>query len=324
MNRQLKKALTDCVDKHQALNPTEALALLECGPDAMTDIMQAADTVRRRKFGQRVSLCSIVNAKSGACGEDCSFCAQSTHHEGNSAQFPLLDSDQLLDAFNRAAGQPIKNFGVVTSGGSLRSADLQMISCAISSHHHEKTGWCASLGSLTAEQLQELKSAGLVRYHHNLETAQSFFPQICTTHDYDSRIATIKAAKGVGLEVCCGGLLGLGESLEQRVEFAQTLAELEVDQIPLNFLVPIPGTPMAGRPLMKALEVLRTIAMFRLVCPEASLKVAAGRVHLNRLQSMIFYAGCNAMMIGDLLTVAGGPMAEDLEMLEDLEMEIDY
>ena len=172
------------------------------------------------------------------------------------------------------------------------------------------------------DELGKLKAAGLRRYHHNLETAPSFFPEICTTHDHQIRVETVRAAKEAGLEVCCGGLLGLGESLEQRVELACLLAELQVDQIPLNFLVPIPGTPMEDRPPVEPLEVLRTIAMFRLVCPEAGLNVAAGRVRLNRLQSMIFYAGCNAMMIGDLLTVAGGAVAEDLQMLADLELEV--
>ena len=324
MNGTLKTVLTDCAEGQSTLDGDTALQLLQCDAEDMTAILQVADAVRRRKFGQRITLCSIVNARSGDCGEDCSFCAQSLHHEGNSRSFPLLSTEDLLAAYDAAADQPIRHFGVVTSGETLTAEDLQSICGTIAARPQARTGWCASFGNLDVSQFLELKAAGLVRYHHNLETARSFFPQICTTHSYDSRIATVRAAKEAGLQVCCGGLLGLGETLEQRVEFALQLAELQVDQIPLNFLVPIPGTPLAGQPLMKALEILRTIAMFRLVCPEASLKVAAGRVHLNRLQSMIFYAGCNAMMIGDLLTIAGGPTAEDLEMLEDLELEVDY
>lgn len=319
----LRKALKSCVDNNEALNGSDALALLECGAGDVPEIIWAANAVRQRKFGNRITLCSIVNAKSGACEEDCAFCAQSAHHNGCNVEcYSLLSQEKLIEAFDQAVEQPIKNFGVVTSGGVLGNRDLQVISKTIATRKHDKTSWCASLGCLNVEQLRELKATGLKRYHHNLETARSFFPQICTTHDYDIRLDTIKAAKEAGLEVCCGGLLGMGESLEQRVEFAQALATLRVDQIPLNFLVPVSGTPLEDRPFMKPLEMLRAIAMFRLVCPEVSLKVAAGRVQLNRLQSIIFYAGCNAMMIGDLLTIAGGDVAEDLQMLEDLELEI--
>lgn len=323
MKDSLKKGLKGCVDNNEALSGSDALALLECGAGDMPEIMWAANVVRQQKFGNRITLCSIVNAKSGACGEDCAFCSQSAHHKGcNVERYSLLSQEKMLKAFDQATDQPIKNFGVVTSGGALGNEDLQIICKTIAARKRDKASWCASLGCLNVEQLRELEAVGLKRYHHNLETARSFFPRICTTHDYDIRVDTVQAAKEAGLEVCCGGLLGMGESLEQRVEFGQFLAELRVDQIPLNFLVPVPGTPMEDRPVMKPLEMLRTIAMFRLVCREASLKVAAGRVQLNRLQSMIFYAGCNAMMIGDLLTVAGGDVAEDFEMLEDLELEV--
>ncbi len=323
MKNSLRTALKHCVDNHKTLNLDDALALLECGASDMPEIMWAANAVRQRKFGNRINLCSIVNAKSGVCGEDCAFCAQSNHHKGcNVEKYSLLSKDKMLKAFDLAAAEPIKHFGIVTSGGSLGRKDLQVVGKTIAARKQAKTNLCASLGCLNVDELKDLKAAGLKRYHHNLETAPSFFSQICTTHDYDVRLATVKAAKDAGLEVCCGGLFGMGESLEQRVEFAQLLAELQVDQIPLNFLVPVPGTLMENRPVMEPLEVLRVIAMFRLVCPEAGLKVAAGRVQLNRLQAMIFYAGCNAMMIGDLLTVAGGDVAEDLQMLKDLELEI--
>ena len=324
MKARLKKALSYCVEHNTPLNGSDAVALLECGADDMPAILRAANAVRQRNFANKITLCSIVNAKSGACGEDCAFCAQSARHHGSGVKrYPLSDSVEMLAAFDQAAREPILNFGLVTSGGTLSDKDLRVICKTITERPNHEVNWCASLGCLKPAQLRELKAAGLRRYHHNLETAPGFYPQICTTHDFNLRVDTVKAAQAAGLAVCCGGLLGMGESLAQRVELARFLAELGVDQSPLNFLIPVPGTPLANRPLMKPLEVLRTIAMFRLVCPHASLKVAAGRVRLNRLQSMIFHAGCNAMMIGDLLTVAGGDVADDLQMLTDLELVID-
>jgi len=322
MTPALHRALTRCAATGAPLGPAAALAVLRSGAEDLPDILQAAHAVRRRRFGNRVTLCSIVNAKSGACAEDCAFCAQSARHPAcRVPRYRLLDQEALLAAFDRAAAQPIRHFGIVTSGGALDHGGLARIASVLAARRPGATRWCASLGCLGLAQLRTLKAAGLARYHHNLETARSFFPRICTTHTFERRVETVRAAKRAGLEVCCGGILGLGESLEQRVELARFLAELEVDQIPLNFLVPVPGTRLAARPVLPPLEALRTIAMFRLVCPRAGLGLAAGRVRLGRLQSLIFYAGCNAMMIGDLLTVAGGRVEDDLRMLADLELE---
>ena len=207
----------------------------------------------------------------------------------------------MVEAFDAAAELPVTHFGVVTSGCALSENGVERVCSAVREKKHPRVNWCGSLGCLDYDQLCALKASGLKRFHHNLESAQSFFPQICTTHSWEMRLETIRNARKAGLEVCCGGIFGLGESLEQRVEFALTLAREAIDSIPLNFLVPIPGTRLEKMEIMKPLDILRTVSMFRLTNPGAEVKVCAGRVHLGDLQSMIFHAGANSMMIGPLL-----------------------
>jgi len=227
----------------------------------------------------------------------------------------------MIEAFDTAAELPVTHFGVVTSGCALSDDGVERVCSAVRQHKHPRVSWCGSLGCLDYDQLCALKASGLKRFHHNLETAQSFFPQICTTHSWEMRLETVRMAKKAGLEVCCGGIFGLGESIAQRVEFALTLAREAIDSIPLNFLIPIPGTRLEKMEIMKPLDILRTVSMFRLTNPRAEVKVCAGRVHLGDLQSMIFHAGANSMMIGRLLTVAGRNVEQDLQMLRDLEAE---
>lgn len=225
------------------------------------------------------------------------------------------------EAYTNACALPITHFGLVTSGEALTDAGIRQVCDAIRTQGIPEVAWCASLGSLSRDQLAQLKSAGLRRFHHNLETAPSFFPQICDTHSFEHRVRTLRAVKDAGLEICSGGILGMGESLEQRVEFALTLQQENVDSIPLNFLIPVPGTRLENREPMQPLDMLRSIIMFRLVHPRAELKVCAGRTHMRDLQSMIFYAGATGMMIGPLLTVAGREVDQDLQMLKDLELD---
>jgi biotin synthase len=300
------------------LSDEAALRVLRAGPSELGAVLAASSSVRNSHFGRTVHLCSILNAKSGACPEDCRFCSQSTHHETDAAEFRLLDPETIVAARNDAADLPIENFGVVTSGGCLSDEDLNSVEKALRAGTRSSVSWCASLGCLSRDQLLQLKRAGLKRFHHNLETAESFFSRVCTTHTYAERLSTIRAVKEAGLELCCGGFLGMGESAEQRVEFARTLAREQVDSIPLNFLVPVPGTPLESMEIMEPLEILKSIAMFRLVNPTAEIKVCAGRIHLRSLQSMIFLAGATGMLIGPLLTVAGGDVQEDLQMVRDL------
>ncbi len=305
------------------ISPEAALSVLKTPVEEMPSLMAAASAVRRHYFGCRVSLCSILNARSGACGEDCGFCAQASCHRTASPVFALRSQEEISSAYAIASKLPIKHFGVVTSGGRLPGGELNRVRDVIERHRNGSVQWCASLGSLDGEDFKRLNAAGLKRFHHNLETAESFFPEVCTTHDYDVRLNTIRAAKRAGLEVCCGGILGMGESLQQRVELACTLRKEGVDSIPLNFLVPVEGTRLGAVEPMRPWDILRNIVMFRLVNPVAEIKVCAGRVLLRDMQSMIFSAGANGMMIGDMLTIAGRSVGEDLQMLHDLELEYD-
>jgi biotin synthase len=274
--------------------------------------------MRHRYFKNRIHLCSIVNAKSGACAEDCAFCAQSVGHKTEIQVYGLYPGDRIVKSMEDAARYPVDHFGIVTSGAALGADGVARICDTIKRKKQPGVAWCASLGAVGEEAFRALKKAGLKRFHHNLETSRSFFPRICSSHTFDSRLKTLRKVRKAGLEVCSGGILGMGESLEQRVEFAAILAKEHVDSIPLNFLVPIAGTPLAERKPMRALDILKTIAMFRMTNPRAEIKVCAGRLHLRDLQSMIFLAGATGMMIGDLLTVAGQDVARDVQMLDDL------
>lgn len=304
----------------QPVDAELALAVLKAPPAAFPRIFAAAAGLKQRRFGNAVHLCSIMNARCGSCSEDCAFCAQAACHATGAESYPLRGTPAIHAEFAEAEKLPVSHFGVVTSGCALDDAEVERVAEAFRSRRSEGLNWCGSLGCLNEAQLARLKAAGMKRFHHNLETSASYFPSICTTHTYADRLATLRAAKKVGLEVCCGGILGLGESLEQRVEFAQIVAREKVDSIPLNFLVAIPGTRLAGTPPLKPLDILRTIAMFRLVNPEAEIKVCAGRLLLRDMQAMIFSAGASGMMVGRLLTVAGRDVKSDLQMLQDLEL----
>lgn len=321
MSSQLVSTLETKISKNSPLDAGDGLAILQASDAEFVELLNLADRVRRANFGNRVELCSIVNAKSGVCSEDCAFCSQSVHHDTDVEAYELLPEQQLEAAYREASDLPISHFGFVTSGPGLDSEEFDRLVELLENSDSEAAAFCSSLGNLGESQLRRLREAGLKRFHHNLETARSYFDQICSTHDYEQRVETVKSARKVGLEVCSGGLLGLGESLEQRVEFALDLRELEVDSIPLNFLIPIEGTELETvRPLTPR-EMLRSIIMFRLINPTTNLKVCAGRKNLRDLQSLIFFAGATGMMIGDLLTVAGRSVETDLRMLDDLNLD---
>jgi biotin synthase len=303
----------------QPISRELALSVLHASMSDLPQLFSIASSLRDSRFGNSMRLCSILNARSGACSEDCAFCAQASCHQTGAPIVPLFSEEQLVQAYEEAAKLPITHFGVVTSGGALSSSGVNRICRVIARKSLPNLNWCASLGCLDHEQLSALKMVGLKRFHHNLETARSFFPQICTTHTYDQRLETVRSARKAGLEVCCGGIVGVGESLEQRVEFAETLASEVVDSIPLNFLIPVSGTRLEHMEPMKPLDMLRTIIMFRLTNPRAELRVCGGRTHLRDLQSMVALAGVNGMMIGPLLTTAGRSVEQDLQMLRDLE-----
>lgn len=323
MDRSEKQKLWKAATSGAAIDEHTAVSVLGASHGELPEILHAAHTVTSRRFGREVSLCAIANVRSGNCSEDCVFCAQSSHFTGTPApSYPLMPVDEIRECADKAGKSPLEFFSYVTSGRALPQKFLDHVCEAVDGMRDKSFCHCASLGCLDYESLKKLRESGVVRYHHNLEASESFFPNVCTTHSYADRIRTVRDAKKAGLEVCCGGLLGLGESHGQRVELAMAVAAEEVDSIPLNFLVPIPGTPLENVEPLQPLEILLTIAMFRLTNPHAEVRMAAGRAALRSLQSFIFHAGCNGLMVGDFLTVSGQGIENDLTMLEDLGLEV--
>lgn len=286
-------------------------------------LMAGADRIRKAFRGDEIEVCAIANVRSGNCSENCNFCSQSGHHDGQAPIYNYISEQQLVQQAQQAREWGASDFGVVSKGWGVRSKrEEQQLSHYFSAlEAGSDIGRCASLGALDETTARQLKLNGLENYHHNLETAASFFDQICTTHSYQENIDTIRHARDAGLRVCAGGILGMGESLDQRIELAVTLRELGVESVPLNFLNPQPGTPFADIKPMAPMEILHSIAVFRYMLPQAEIRIAGGRQFLGDLQSMIFMAGASGIMIGDYLTTAGRKVNDDIKMLRDLKLQ---
>jgi biotin synthase len=284
------------------------------------DLFAAAGRVRGHFRGETVDICSIVNAKSGACSEDCSYCAQSVHHSTGAPVYPLISVESIAEAVASSKKNGAKRFCIVTSGRGIDShSDLENIARGVQVVCDAGLSPCATLGTLTRDQLSYLKHAGLQRYHHNIETSRDYFPKVCTTHTFDERLAVLTQARSLNLSVCSGGILGMGESMEDRIKMAFTLRELDVDSVPINFLMPIKGTPLQNVTAITPLEALHSLALFRLVLPRKEIRVCAGRgTALGRLHPLIFSAGADGFMIGNYLTTSGLDPEEDLKMVQDL------
>jgi biotin synthase len=302
----------------------EALGLLHIPDKRFMQLLPYTSRLRERAFGNRVSLCAIINAKSGRCGEDCAFCAQSAYWPTRIEEYELLSEHEIVSGARRARGMQASRFSIVTSGKGITRAKEQDTILRAVERIRKEIGIhpCASLGIVNQDFLRRLKDAGLERYHHNLETSRSFFHEICTTHDYEEDMEVIRLAKDAGLEACCGGVFGLGEGPEQRIELLMTLKELDVDAVPINFLHPIPGTPLEGRPLLEPRQCIRIIALARLILPETSVIICGGREkNLREMQDKMFAAGADGLMTGDYLTTKGRSPAEDLKMLKEKGLE---
>lgn len=303
----------------------EALQILSAEGSELSVFLAGAHHLKEQSFEKTVQLCSIINAKSGRCMENCAFCAQSAHHGSSPPVYPLKTHDEIIAGAQQAEDEGSHCFGIVTSGtrpetGGEFDNILSAIKEIRSRFNVEPS---ASLGLLTKELARDLAEAGCVTYHHNLETARSFFPTICSTHEYDEDVNTVRLAKEAGMKVCCGGILGLGESKAQRIELAETLRELDVDSVPLNFLNPIEGTPLENHQSITPMDCVRTIAMFRYFLPSKPISVCGGReTNLRELQSWIFMAGASGTMIGNYLTTSGRNRDIDIQMFSDLEVTI--
>ncbi|BDG10470.1 biotin synthase BioB [Anaeromyxobacter paludicola] len=311
----------------EPISAEEAYRLIrQTDPEGLAALMARARAVREAVHGKEVSLCGITSAKSGHCPEDCGFCQQSAHFKDTGApEYPMIGADEMVAQAKLAEQAGAREFSIVASGTRVsKESELRTLEEAVRRIRAETTVEpCASLGLMRRPELERLKAAGLMHYHHNLETARSHFGNVCTTHTYDEQLETVRAAKALGFELCTGGILGMGETPEQRVELALTLRELEVDCIPVNFLNPRPGTPMQDLKAITPEECLAALAVFRLVMPAAHVFVMGGReVNLGGRQDLIFEAGADGTMVGNYLTSAGMTPEQVVSMIRGQGLEV--
>ena len=304
------------------LTEEEGLAILRSGDEELLDVLAAAYRVRYRWHGNRVLLSFLVNAKSGRCAEDCAYCSQSGTATSDIPKYAMLDTEELYAGAEQAALRQAGTYCIVIARRSPTEAELDCIAEVVP---RIKAAFpleiCTSLGLLSAEQAARLKACGVDRVNHNLNTSRRFYPQICTTHTYDDRLETLRAVRAAGLEICSGGIVGMGEEDRDVVELALQLGALKVESLPINFLIPINGTGLASQPKVSPRQCLRVLALFRLANPKSELRMGAGReLRLGSLQPLGLYAA-NSLFVGDYLTTKGQPPQEDYQMIEDLGFE---
>lgn len=314
---QLKSKIT----AGEAITKSEAMGLLEVPLDALT---KAANEIREQFCGNQFDMCTIVNGKCGKCSEDCKYCAQSAHyHTSCEETYPLLSTEELVQGAKRNKDRGVLRYSIVTSGRRLSKREVEQ-ACESIREIKRKVGIevCVSFGLLDFEDFKKLKEAGASRVHCNLESSRNFFKEVCTTHTYDEKIATLKAAKEAGLSICSGGIMGLGETMEDRIDMVLTARELSVKSIPVNVLNPIKGTPYEKNPILSNDEVCRLVAIFRFLIPDGNIRLAGGRGLLGDKGERCFLSGANAAISGDMLTTAGITIETDHALLHSLGYEV--
>lgn len=286
----------------------------------LKELCQGADKIREAFVGEKVDLCSIINGRSGRCPEDCKYCAQSAHNHTACEIYDFLPEEKILEACKLNESEGVNRFAIVTAGRALSGEEFEKAIHAYETMKKEcKIDLCASMGFLTKEQLHRLHEAGVTSYHHNIETSRRNFPNICTTHTYDMKIETLKMVKEEGMCACSGGIIGMGETWEDRLDMAISLAELGIDSIPINALMPIKGTPLENQDQLTEDDILRTIAFFRYINPDANIRLAAGRALLTNDGETAFESGASATITGNMLTtVACATIRSDRKMLQDM------
>jgi biotin synthase len=320
----LAAARAALLDEHRQLTLDELRALAALPDEHVPALAAVAHDVRLEWMGREVEVEGILSAKTGGCPEDCSFCSQSSHFDTSVKATPFLDAEEVLAAAAETAALGASEFCIVLAVRGPNAIVMDQL-VRLAPLVRERTGLnvAISAGILTRAQAEALAAAGVHRYNHNLETARSHFPEIVTTHTWDERFDTCRLVREVGMELCCGVLLGMGETVEQRIELIGELRDVAPAEVPLNFLNPRPGTPLADRPLVEPMEAIRWIALFRLALPDVILRYAGGReVTLGELQAMGMTAGINALIVGNYLTTLGRSPQDDLAMLEALQMPI--
>lgn len=294
----------------------EALLLYEA---PLEELCQAADGIREHFCKNSFDICTIVNGKSGKCSEDCKYCAQSAYYHTATKEYPLLDTEEIVRQAKYNAQQGVLRYSIVTSGRALKDSELEQMCGAIRAIREQvDIKVCVSFGLLSEEQFRRVKSAGASRVHNNLETSRRNFPNVCTTHTFEDKVRAIKAAKAAGLSVCSGGIMGLGETVEDRIDMAFTLRELEVKSVPVNLLNPIPGTPYEENERLTVDDMRRIVAVYRFILPDAFIRLAGGRGLLEDKGEGCFRSGANAAISGDMLTTAGYTIETDMEILNRL------
>ena len=271
--------IKDKIISGEKITYNEALLLIDA---PLKELLKAADEIRKHFCSNIFDVCSIINAKSGKCSENCKFCAQSAHYQTNINEYPLLDKDTIVKNALYMAEKGVLRFSIVTSGKALTDKDVEILAETIKEIKSKSNiSICASLGLLTDENFKKLKDAGLERVHNNLEASKNFFPDVCTTHTFDDKVNALKAALKSGLSVCSGGIIGLGESMQDRIDLAFSLKELGIKSVPVNILSPVKGTPYENNKPLSEEEILKTIAIFRFILPDAFIRLAGGRIHLS-------------------------------------------
>lgn len=285
----------------------------------LKELSEGADAIRQAFHKNHVDLCTIINGRSGRCSEDCKFCAQSSRNHTDCEKYELLDEDTVLKDCQKREAEGVHAYSIVTAGRSISGKDLDQLEDIYKKLHKKcHIRLCASNGLLTSEAFLRLKNAGVDTYHCNIETSRNHFSSICTTHTYNDKIRTIQLAQKAGLNICSGGIIGMGESWKDRIDMALSLSELNVTSIPLNLLMPIKGTPLESLPPLSEDEIIRTMAMFRYINPEAYIRIAAGRAYFRDGGRRLFCSGVNAAITGDMLTTVGNHTAQDIKMLKDM------
>ncbi|NBJ93111.1 biotin synthase BioB [Parablautia muri] len=298
----------------------EAINLWEA---PLMELQKAADEIRETMCGNGFDICTIINGKCGRCSEDCKYCAQSAHYETACTEtYPLLSTEEILEGARNNAQRGVLRYSIVTSGKRLSEAEVDQVCESIREIKKKvKIEVCVSFGLLDEAQFRKIKEAGASRVHCNLESSARYFPKVCTTHTYEEKIETLKAAKRAGLSVCSGGILGLGETMEDRIDMVLTARDLGVKSIPVNLLNPIPGTPYEGRKPLTNEEVCRCVALFRFLIPDGAIRLAGGRGLIGDKGEGCFQSGANAAISGDMLTTAGITVETDLELIKKLGFE---